>query len=572
MTGRERNLLEPLGAPSTWSLPALVVSTVVSTIVFAFGNTAVVEGNPVLTLGVNTLVTAGLFGLLRLASGWVVVRTSSGVAGAVVLGALVAGAGLRGVILHTVLVGTGLDTSQTLLMRAVVSITVFAPGVVLSVLVVESIRRWRADEARIRELTEQRESTMASVRRAVDSHSDELSKWLRGQLEPKLQLVAASSPEDARQTLQEMVTQIVKPVSTSLHNSLPRVTPPAPRTATVAFGEFVALALRGAPLAPVLTAVIFAFTLLPRTLTTGSAGESLALVAALATAVLLGTGGINLLSKKLWGRVPLGIQVLFVMVGLVGLGLAVAGLAQVISDSTLGFDDVYAVGAAAVTTLAVLLGGVVNARRYFAEQSIRVAELSVELDREITRARELLWQRNRALGNLLHGSLQSALNAASVRMAQTKDPRELDSIREGLTQEVSELLMGMRELGPKGGDLRVTIERINDTWEGISELRWSVDEKVLVTTVGQPVATAIGDALVETVFNAIKHQSPDHIEITLDYSSPTEIRLRVAHPGFLPTSRSAGLGSTALDYLTLRHSLTEKAGIVTFEGFFPSPG
>ena len=572
MTGRERNLLETLGAPSTWSLPALVVSTVVSTIVFAFGNTAVVEGNPVLTLGVNTLVTAGLFGLLRLASGWVVVRTSSGVAGAVVLGALVAGAGLRGVILHTVLVGTGLDTSQTLLMRAVVSITVFAPGVVLSVLVVEAIRRWRADEARIRELTEQRESTMASVRRAVDSHSEEISTWLRSQLEPKLQLVATSSPEDARHTLQEMVTRIVKPVSTSLHNSLPRVTPPAPRTATVAFGEFVALALRGAPLAPILTAVIFAFTLLPRTLTTGSAGESLALVAALATAVLLGTGGINLLSKKLWGRVPLGIQVLFVMVGLVGLGLAVAGLAQVISDSTLGFDDVYAVGAAAVTTLAVLLGGVVNARRYFAEQSIRVAELSVELDREITRARELLWQRNRALGNLLHGSLQSALNAASVRMAQTKDPRELDSIREGLTQEVSELLMGMRELGPKGGDLRVTIERINDTWEGISELRWSVDEKVLVTTVGQPVATAIGDALVETVFNAIKHQSPDHIEITLDYSSPTEIRLLVAHPGFLPTSRSAGLGSTALDYLTLRHSLTEKAGIVTFEGFFPSPG
>lgn len=572
MTSRERSVLEPLGAPSTWSLPALVVSTVVSTIVFAFGNTVVVEGDPALTLGVNTLVTVGLFGLLRLCAGWVAGRTSTGMAGNVVLTALVAGAGLRGVILQAILVGTGLDTSQTLLMRAVVSITVFAPGVVLSVLVVESIRRWRADEARIRDLHEQRESTMASVRQAIDSHSDEISRWLRGQLEPKLKVVAASSPEDARHTLQEMVTQIVKPVSASLHNSLPRVTPPVPRTATVAFGEFVALALRGAPLAPVLTAVIFTFTLLPRTLTTGSVWGSLALVTALATAVLLGTGGINLLSKRLWGRVPLGIHALFVMAGLVGLGLAVAGLSQLISDSTLGFDDVYFVGPAAVTTLAVLLGGVVNARRYFAQQSIRVAELSVELDRELTRARELLWQKNRTLGNMLHGSLQSALNAASVRMAQTNNPKELDSIREGLTREVSDLLMAMGKSGPEGGDLRVTIERINDTWEGISELRWSVDHTVLDTTAGLPVATAMGDALVETVFNAIKHQSPDHIDITLDYSFPTEIRLLVAHPGFLPTSRSAGLGSTALDYLTLRHSLTERAGVVTFEGFFPSPG
>lgn len=571
MTSRERSVLEPLGAPSTWSLPALVVSTVVSTIVFAFGNTVVVETNPALTLGVNTLVTAGLFGLLRLCAGWVVGRTSTSIAGSVVLAALVVGAGLRGVILQAILVGTGLDSSQTLLMRVVVSITVFAPGIVLSVLVVESIRRWRADEARIRELHEQRESTMASVRRAIDSHSDELSKWLRGQLEPKLKLVAASSPEDARNTLQEMVTQIVKPVSASLHNSFPRVTPPVPRTATVAFAEFVALALKGAPLAPVLTAVIFTFTLLPRTLTTGSTWESLALVTALATAVLLGTGGINLLSKRLWGRVPLGIQVLFVMAGLVGLGLAVAGLSQLISDSTFGFDDVYVVGAAAVTTLAVLLGGVVNARRYFAKQSIRVAQLSKELDRELTRARELLWQRNRALGNMLHGSLQAALNAASVRMFQTKDPEELDSIREGLTQEVSELLMAMSTVESEGGDLRVTIERINDTWEGISELRWSVEESVLDTTAGLPVATAMGDALVETVFNAIKHQSPDHIDISLDYSSPTEIRLLVAHPGFLPASRSAGLGSSALDYLTLRHSLTEKAGVVSFEGFFPSP-
>ncbi len=85
------------------------------------------------------------------------------------------------------------------------------------------------------------------------------------------------------------------------------------------------------------------------------------------------------------------------------------------------------------------------------------------------------------------------------------------------------------------------------------------------------MATAIGDTLVETVFNAIKHQSPDHVDILLDQNSPAEIRLTVVHPGTLSGKRIAGLGSTALDYLTLRHSLTEKAGVVTFEGFFPSP-
>jgi hypothetical protein len=570
MTPVNHGWLASLGTPRTWSIAALVVSTVVSTIVFAFGNIGVVQDSPLVTLGVNSLITAVLFGLLRLSAKLVSPRLSAGAAGGVVLALLLVGAGLRGAILQGLLVATGLDQSQTVWMRAVVSITVFAPGVVLSVLVVESIRRWRADEARIRQLTEQRESTMASVRGAIDTHADELSTWLSATLEPKLHQVATSSAEEARSVLQDMVTQIVKPVSASLHNSLPEVTPPTPRTATVAIGEFVALALRGTPLAPLLTSSIFTFTLLPRTLATGP-GEGLLLAGALAGTVLLGTGAINLLSRKLWSRVPVGVHLALMTVGLIGLGLTVAGVSQVISPSTLGFDDIYLVGAAAVTTLAFLLGGVVNARRYFAQQSARVVELSQELEGELTRARELLWQRNRALGNLLHGSLQAALNAASVRMARAKDKEELLSIREELATEVSTLLVGMREANTPGADLRVAIERITDTWEGITELNWSVEEKVLDTTAGHPVATAIGDTLVETVFNAIKHQSPDHVDILLDQNSPAEIRLTVVHPGTLSGKRIAGLGSTALDYLTLRHSLTEKAGVVTFEGFFPSP-
>lgn len=88
---------------------------------------------------------------------------------------------------------------------------------------------------------------------------------------------------------------------------------------------------------------------------------------------------------------------------------------------------------------------------------------------------------------------------------------------------------------------------------------------------GHPVATALADVIVETVYNAVKHASPEWIDINLEVANTGYIRLTVSHPGHLDGPRSDGLGSRVLDYLTLRHTLAENEGIVTFEGFFSAP-
>lgn len=561
--------VEALGKPGAWSMSALMVSTAVSTIVFAFGNLPVVTEHPVPTLVANTVLTAVLFGILLLSAQFCSKRVSPAIAGAITLVVLLIGSAGRGAALHAFFSATAIDPGQGVVMRALVSVTVFAPGLLLSVLAVDSISRWRADEAAIRELTDQRERIAESVTQSITERSHDISEFLKAQLEPVLKDLPSVSPEQARRLLQTMVGQIVKPLSASLHDDFPTVTPPSTRTVSVAVREFIALALRGRPLAPVLTGIVFVVTLLPRTLTGSSTLQGVVWAVTLGLTVSAGTWAVNRVSGTLWTRIPTVIHAALLGGALIALGSAVAGVSQLFSPSDLGFGNLHIVGAAATLTLSVLLGGVVNARRYFAQQRDTLLELSQTLEHELRRARQLHWQRNRALGNLLHGSLQATLNAANVRIARATTPEEARAISGDVATEVATVLDQLPAVENDVPDLRVTIQRINDTWEGITELRWEVSEDLLDGLTGAPVASAISEVLIESVFNAVKHQSPELITITLHSENPAEFSLTVSHKGTLPASLTPGLGTRALEYLTLRHSLRESRGEVRFDAVFP---
>lgn len=567
-TSSRARWVDSLGKPHTWSKSALAVSLVVSTVVFVFGNVTVAIQHPVVTVGTNTVLTLTVFVLARLVASAVAGRRQASVAGVVTLFSLVALSAGRGAALHGVAVFLDVPGEQSVWMRMVVSVTVFLPGILLSVLVVASVRQWRADEARISELTEQLVDTRRSISATIEAHTREVGEQVKAHLEPRLAAMATQGPQEVKEALREMVTTVVKPLSNTLHHSFPTITLPPPRTVSVAVRQFFKFALGKTPLAPILTGIIFGLTLLPRFVSAGPLTTALAWAVVVSVVMALGAWAINLLSEAFLRQLALTIHASIVLFLLVGLGLGIALLAELSPLTDLGFDNLYVVGPAATVTLATLLWGVVGARRYFAHQSHQVASLKAELEREIARGRQVQWQKNRVLANVLHGSLQAALNAGAIRISRATTEDEQAAVICELSADVTQILADIQNPRSETVSLQQTILRMTDTWEDITDIHWHIEENLTTHVAGQPVEQALSDVLVETVFNAIKHQSPKTIDVTMGKIAPGEIRLLVSHPGQLAATITPGLGTRTIEYVTVRHSLTESHGQVVFEGVF----
>ena len=562
--------LHRLGQSATWSASGFVVSVVVATIVFVFGNLALFLSAPLLLFLANTLLTAFAFVVLYGMAKAVEGRWGPTLAGLTITATVVAVSALRGVSLDLLIVSAGLIDTEAPIARALISVTVFGPGLVLSVLAVRAISQWRQDEATIKNLSDDIRTARLVISDTIDAHISDVTSQVKRSLGPKLAALQALSPDEARESLNDMVATIVRPVSRALHDTAPVSLAPRERSAAVAFGEFIDVALRGKPLAPIATGILFTLTLLPRYLPGEGIPLGLAIGIAMGAGMVAGTLGINALSTKLYGRLPRSAHMVTIVVLLLVLGAGLGIFSNVMTRVDIGFDNVFIVGSAATLTLASLLGGVVNASKYFQQQRELVSSLQEELDTELTRARQLQWHRQSALSNWLHGPLQAAMNAARIRLTQQEaTPDSLTTELETIAAELRTLLTDIETADSTPTDLALVIQRIGAMWESVTTLTWDVDRTLVETITNTPLARAIGDVLVESVFNAIKHQAPDTVAVTLKDDPSGHITLTVTHPGHLPDHVTPGLGTTVYRELTTHHTLENVANTVVFTAHFP---
>lgn len=562
--------LHRLGQPETWSGSGFVVSVVVATIVFVFGNIALFLSAPLLLFFGNTLFTAGAFGVVVGIAKVLQGRLGPTLTGVIITATVVAVSALRGVGLDVLIGSAGLSDTEAPLARAIISVTVFGPGLALSVLAVRAISQWRKDEATIKNLSDDIRTAHTVISDTIDAHIGDVTSQVKRSLGPKLATLHALSPDKAKESLNDMVATIVKPVSRALHDTAPVSLAPRERSAAVAFGEFVDVALRGKPLAPIATGILFALTLLPRYIAGEGTLLGLATALAMGAGMVAGTLGINALSTKLYGRLPRPAHMVTIVVLLLGLGAGLGVFSNVLTRVDIGFDNVFIVGSAATLTLASLLGGVVNASKYFQQQRELVSTLQEELDTELTRARQLQWHRQSALSNWLHGPLQAAMNAARIRLTQQEaTPDSLTAELDTIATELGALLTDIEKADSTPTDLALVIQRVGAMWESVTTLTWDVDYTLVDSVTNTPLARAIGDVLVESVFNAIKHQAPDTVAVTLKNDPSGHITLTVTHPGHLPDNVTPGLGTTVYHELTTQHSLENVGDTVVFTALFP---
>ena len=558
-----------LGQPETWSTVAAITAVIVGTLVFAAGNISAFQVSPFLTVLVNGSFIYLMCVVAKFLAKFLSKRAKPDSIGKFLIAYIVVASALRGLVLDLLFAFIGYEDEQGVLLRAIWSLSVFMPGFFLSIIVVQFITKWRADEERIQELTNQRNDLMRTITAELDTYLGQITSMIKERLEPKIGQISNLSKTEIQGSLKDMVDTVIRPISHNLNQDSTNLVALRPMIQRVTLQDFNNRALQTQPLFPVTTGIIFGLLLLPRNLVYNTISTGIWVTVLVGTVIGIGNWLINLISKTYFRKLPGSVHFFLISVLLALLGASIATISQLITPQDLGYDQLHITGAFASLLLSLLVGGVINARRYFEQQLETRQYLEFDLQQELAKARQLQWQRSQTMSKWLHGPMQAALNSAAIRIGRVDDPAQFDTVRQEITHEVENMLQKMDQAETESADLATVIQRITDTWQDITQFDWQIAEPLPAMIANTPTETALSEVLTEAVFNAIKHASPDHISVSLAQTDNKTINLAVSHLGELRMTSDTGLGTRIYDNLTLRHSLTEAGGLVTFEAEFP---
>lgn len=149
------------------------------------------------------------------------------------------------------------------------------------------------------------------------------------------------------------------------------------------------------------------------------------------------------------------------------------------------------------------------------------------------------------LSHLLHGTLQSALHAALIRLASPTE-RTPDLIRE-VRADIRAAMARLDDPGMSAVRIIDTFTDIAELWDGTCTVRWTLDHQTLHVLVMSPTtAMSATEITRECVTNAIKHGGATEVWITITRSGDRVI-LSALDNGTGSVPGAWGLGSRLLD-------------------------
>jgi hypothetical protein len=156
------------------------------------------------------------------------------------------------------------------------------------------------------------------------------------------------------------------------------------------------------------------------------------------------------------------------------------------------------------------------------------------------------WLSRRQVGYVMHGSLQSALNAAVLQLGAAKDPTPelIESVRGDIASALS-------RVGFDSGQsysFEQAQQEISKIWAGTVETKWQVQPEAQEALCKNPATSeCLAEVLREAVSNASKHGQATMVEIAVNIED-SAISLRAKDNGTSPnTGKTQGLGTELLD-------------------------
>ena len=195
----------------------------------------------------------------------------------------------------------------------------------------------------------------------------------------------------------------------------------------------------------------------------------------------------------------------------------------------------------------------VTLRRESLERELAEA-LTVLQDRE-TLLRQELWLQRRKAATVLHGSLQSALSVASIRLRNDGDITRDDLITIG--DNITNALRLIESDNNYDGTIQEFCRDLASLWSGIIEINFAISRDICdLVNVHQATRSIAAEAFKEVVSNAVKHGHADSMWIAVEMTGHS-LQITARDDGNGPSdSPIPGGGSLLLDEISSQWSLT----------------
>lgn len=196
----------------------------------------------------------------------------------------------------------------------------------------------------------------------------------------------------------------------------------------------------------------------------------------------------------------------------------------------------------------------VNEQRAATENHLRESVRELQEQSSILRQHEFM--AGKQLSYIVHGSVQTALNAAAMRLALSTQPDA--SLVAAIRTDIDESLEKLDASSSAYVLLVQTLTDISDLWEGTAQFTWTLDHRtVRALAESPPTAASVGEIVNECVSNAICHGRATQIQAKVQ-ASENVIEVVIEDDGCGPSTASGdGLGSRMMNDVCVRW---ERAG------------
>lgn len=193
------------------------------------------------------------------------------------------------------------------------------------------------------------------------------------------------------------------------------------------------------------------------------------------------------------------------------------------------------------------------------ELATQLGEAIEQLASVVSILRQREWIVRRRVSYVMHGSLQSSLNAAVLKLGASSDPSEemIDQIR----SEISQALDRIWQNRPEDYSFAKAQQEITNVWAGTVQVNWKIADSVSQALDTNPTtAECLGEVVREAVSNASRHGGADLVEIQITIENKRVLVTALDNGSSSNTGKTQGLGSALLNDVCSSWSLDANLG------------
>lgn len=193
------------------------------------------------------------------------------------------------------------------------------------------------------------------------------------------------------------------------------------------------------------------------------------------------------------------------------------------------------------------------------ELATQLGEAIEQLSSVVSILRQREWIVRRRVSYVMHGSLQSSLNAAVLKLGASSDPSEemIDQIRSEISQALDRIWQNPSE----EHSFAKAQQEITNVWAGTVQVNWKIADIVSQALDTNPTtAECLGEVVREAVSNASRHGGADFVEIQITIENKRVLVTAVDNGSSTNTGKTQGLGSALLNDVCNSWSLDANLG------------